>query len=359
MVIKRPVQINKFTFRALLKRALFKLQLIMRIFLFSVLVFLASCNSQSNDNEILKSKKLKVSDSILFPTEFVLFDNLLIISDYGDTDYFKLIDVKSDKVVKQFGRLGDGPCELKPNSILQKVNDSTLGVFDRQNFTYLEFPLENADSIFCQNETKKFDFNIQKLIKLDSEIYLGVGLYDGRYILTNSSNYSIDSVFIEYPFNNDLPISFEEKAMLFQGNFTNNLDKSRIAFATRSSPVLDILSFQNNEVELIKRIQGSTLPIFTSENSGEMVGASLGDHNVWGFLSITSSDSFIYGLYSGKKTKEEYQKSNLVYVYDWDGNIIKKIVLDQEVSDIVVDDSDDYLIGYLDDGKSNLYQFNL
>lgn len=359
MVIKWPVQINKFTFRALPRRALFKLQLIMRIFLFSVFVFLASCNSQSNDNEILKSKKLKVSDSILFPTEFVLFDNLLIISDYGDTDYFKLIDVKSDKVVKQFGRLGDGPCELKPNSILQKVNDSTLGVFDRQNFTYLEFPLDNADSIFCHNETKKFDFNIQKLIKLDSEIYLGVGLYDGRYILTNSSNYSIDSVFIEYPFNNDLPISFEEKAMLFQGNFTNNLDKSRIAFATRSSPVLDILSFEDNKIQLIKRIQGSNLPVFASENSGTMIGATLDNSNVWGFLSITSSDSYLYVLYSGKRTDEEYQISDVVMVYDWDGNLIKRITLDQEVSEIVVDGNDNYLIGYLDDGKSNLFQFNL
>mgnify|MGYP005748868677 CR=1 FL=1 len=330
-----------------------------RIILITSLVILASCKYQSEDYEVLQSKKLDISDSIMHSTELVFLGDLLVISDFGDVDYFKVIDVNSDRIVKRFGKLGEGPCELKPYSTIQKVNNFTLGVFDRQDFSYLEYSLDKVDSVFCQNETKKFDFNIQKLIKLNSEVFLGVGLYDGRYLLTNSVNYSIDSVFFEYPFNSELPITYEEKAMLFQGNFTNNLDNSRIAFATRSSPVLDILSFEDNKIRLIKRIQGSKLPVFASENSGTMIGATLDNSNLWGFLSITSSNSYLYVLYSGKRTDEDYQISDVVMVYDWDGNLIKRIKLDQEVSEIVVDGNDNYLIGYLDDGKSNLYQFNL
>lgn len=358
MVRKRPVQINKFNFRAPNRELFYKTLTMKNIIFFIGFIFFASCKDHSEDLEVLKSNRLDVSNSILNPTEFVFLGDLLVISDFGDEEYFKAIDVNSDKIVKRFGKLGEGPCELKPNSIVQKVNNFTLGVFDRQDFSYLEYSLDKVDSIFCQKETKKFDFNIQKLLKLNSDVFLGVGLYDGRYILTNSSTYSIDSVFFDYPFNSELPISYEEKAMLFQGNFTNKLDNSRIAFATRSSPILDILSFEDNTIKLIKRIQGSKLPVFTSENSGTMIGATLDDSNEWGFLSITSSNSYIYVLYSGKRTDEEYQISDVVLVYDWDGNLIKKIILDQEVSEIAIDGDDKYLIGYLDDGKSNLYLFN-
>jgi hypothetical protein len=188
---------------------------------------------------------------------------------------------------------------------------------------------------------------------------LGAGLFDGRYVLTNSTNYSIDSIFLDYPFNDELPISFEEKAMLFQGNFTTNSKIQRVAFATRSSPALDILSFESSKIDVVKRVSGTTLPIFSSENTGQLIGATIDNSNVWGFLSITSSDSYLYVLYSGKRTDNEYQNSDIVLVYNWNGELVKRLKLDREVSNVAVDENDNYLMGYLDDGKANLFLFEL
>lgn len=324
-----------------------------------IILTLFSCKEDKEEFEVIKSKRLAVSDSIRSSIDFLFIRDLLILSDFGDSYYFKVVDIQSDQIIQKFGKLGEGPCEIKPYSNVQKIDDFTVGVFDLHNFKYLDFSINNIDSIFCQSETKNFDFNLQKLIKLKENLFLGAGLYEGRYILTNSTNYSIDSIFLDYPFNDELPISFEEKAMLFQGNFTTNSKLQRIAFATRSSPALDILSFESNKIDVVKRISGTTLPIFASENTGQLIGATLDNSNVWGYLSITSSNSYLYLLYSGKRTDDEYQKSDKVLVYNWNGDLVKRLKLDQEVSNVAVDENDNYLIGYLDDGKANLFLFEL
>lgn len=309
--------------------------------------------------EVVNSIRLKVSDSIGVSSDLLFIDDFLYISDFQGSNFFKIIDVRSDRVINSFGAIGDGPCEIKRYSNIQIVNDSTIGVFVRPDFRYVEFNFQNVDSIFCINETSNFDFGLQKLVKIGKNKFLGAGLYDGRYILTNNLNYEIDSVFMDYPFNKDIPISYEEKAMLFQGNFTYNPSKGFIAFATRSTKSLDILSIKKNEIKSVARISGDELPIFTSENSGNSVSASLSKDNIWGYLSITSSDSHIYVLYSGRKTFQDYNKSNIVLVIDWNGNLIRKISLDREVSEIAVNQNESILVGYVDDGNSNLILFNL
>jgi hypothetical protein len=51
--------------------------------------------------------------------------------------------------------------------------------------------------------------------------------------------------------------------------------------------------------------------------------------------------------------------SKTVLVYDWEGNPIKVLELDQELNLISVSQNDDYLVGYVDDGQANLYKYKL
>lgn len=329
------------------------------------LVFLAfSCNEKqetfdSFEIESLYSKRLNVSDSIRFSADLLFVNDFLVISDYDGLDFLKIIDVKSDKVIKSFGRKGEGPCEIQANSNIQKIGSSSVGVHVKPDLNYVEFNLENLDSIYCQNETTAFDYNFQKLVKLEEGRFFGSGIFEGRYALTNNQDYKIDSVFLEYPFQKDLSISFGEMAMLFQGNFTIQHQIQRLAFATMSSKALDIFSFEDNKIKVIKRFFGNELPVFTSLNDGVTVKAPLSGNNVWGYLSISSSNFNIYLLHSGRRTDDNYNKSNVVLVYDWDGNPVRRFELDQEVSIIAVDELGKKLVGYIDDGRSNFYVFDL
>lgn len=326
--------------------------------------FIISCSERQDTfdsfkSELIYSKRLNISDSIGFSADLLFVNDFLVVSEYEGLDYFKIIDIKSDIVVKKFGKIGEGPCEIKLHSNIQKVGTSSIGVYVRPDFNYVEYNLENLDSLYCHNETNEFDFNFQKLVNLDKGRFLGVGLFNGRYVLTNNKNYRIDSVFLDYPFDNELNISFEEKAMLFQGDFTIQPLIYRVAFATRSFEALDIFSFDGKEMEVINRISGNKLPAFSSENDGTTISANLSESNIWGYLSVSSSNSHIYLLYSGKRTDDDFQKSNIVLVYDWEGNPIREIVLDQEVSIIAVNETGKNLVGYLDDGRSNFYLFDL
>lgn len=326
--------------------------------------FIISCSEKKDTvdsfkSELIYSKRLNISDSIGFSADLLFVNDYLVVSEYEGLDYFKIINIKSDKVIKKFGKKGEGPCEIKLHSNIQKVGSSSIGVFVRPDFNYVEYNLENLDSLYCHSETKEFDFNFQKLVNLDKGLFLGVGLFNGRYVLTNSNDYKIDSVFLDYPFDKDLNISYEEKAMLFQGDFTIQPVINRVAFATRSIEALDIFSFDGKEMEVVKSISGNKLPVFSSSNDGVTISANLSESNIWGYLSVSSSNSHIYLLYSGKRTGDDFQKSKIVLVYDWEGNPIRKIELDQEVSTIAVNETGKYLIGYLDDGRSNFYLFDL
>jgi hypothetical protein len=81
--------------------------------------------------------------------------------------------------------------------------------------------------------------------------------------------------------------------------------------------------------------------------------------NKYGCLSTSVSDEFIYILFSGKTMKENAMYSKTVLVYDWEGNPIKVLELDQELNLISVSQNDDYLVGYADDGQANLYKYRL
>ncbi|MBG7631548.1 MAG: hypothetical protein IZT56_14115 [Bacteroidetes bacterium] len=73
------------------------------------------------------------------------------------------------------------------------------------------------------------------------------------------------------------------------------------------------------------------------------------------FVSGTVTDNYIYLIYSGasaKNTSEEnrfdWQYGKFIYVYDWEGNPVKKIILDRHI----------YAIGISDDDKT-LYSHDL
>ena len=65
------------------------------------------------------------------------------------------------------------------------------------------------------------------------------------------------------------------------------------------------------------------------------------------FLGGTTTNKYIYLLYSGKKFKEEKSfRGDQIFIYDWDLNPIKQITLDREVFQISVSRDDKTLYSY-------------
>ncbi|MBA7556081.1 hypothetical protein ES705_48779 [subsurface metagenome] len=65
------------------------------------------------------------------------------------------------------------------------------------------------------------------------------------------------------------------------------------------------------------------------------------------FVSGTVSDNYIYILYSGcLRDEENWSYGQSIYIYDWEGNPVKKIILDRSVYTIGVSEDDSRLYSY-------------
>ena len=61
--------------------------------LLSLVLITTSCKKDKEEFEVIKSRRLAVSDSISSSLDFLFIIDLLILSDFGDSDYFKVVDM--------------------------------------------------------------------------------------------------------------------------------------------------------------------------------------------------------------------------------------------------------------------------
>jgi len=82
------------------------------------------------------------------------------------------------------------------------------------------------------------------------------------------------------------------------------------------------------------------------------------------YLSVISDDRYIYALYYGNKVELEVQQNkepiiiHTIYVFDWDGNLVKKFDLDHSIREFCVDNKSHYIYG-MDLAGGGFYRYNV
>ncbi len=91
------------------------------LFCLGVFIFIQACSGspefrdplvEFHQNINLSSKKLKTSDSLFRAGNLILFQDFLFVHDDDLNFLNKVIDVNKDQVLKRFGKIGQGPCEM-------------------------------------------------------------------------------------------------------------------------------------------------------------------------------------------------------------------------------------------------------
>jgi hypothetical protein len=296
--------------------------------------------------------------------EMMLIDSLLIVSDPDRGFHFKVFDIKSEILVDQFGIIGDGPCEVQFPAALQRLvgKDKIIGINNRKKFAYSEYPLLKNEffSDSCLSFEGKYDFNYQKFVKFNDQQIVGTGLFSSRFAISDMSNQKVVSLFGNYPHQKDLPLySHNILAMAYQGELVVHPVNPWIVSTSRTSFNFDIVKFdeQANLEELIEKHYWA--PEFEGSDQGGMISATMKNSNRNGSLSVSVTKDHIYILFSGKTDKNGGNQGNQVLVYDWSGNPLRILNLDQHLELIAVDEAETFIIGYVDDGNPNIYKFIL
>ena len=340
------------------------------------LMLLSGCttsDSQSDEDHpygfsqmtALPSEKLASSTQINKASSLHLFGNYLFVYDWGQDYQYKVIDMSSDQVNREFAKNGEGPCEVgMPTSLNWVDKDKNLiGINDRRRFKMQRFDLNNLSEPGddnCQELAIKLNVNFQRVVQLDSMAFLGYGLFQGRYALQLMGSDEVIESTIGFPEDEDQQeVDYQALAMAYQGDLLKHPVEKKVVSTSTDAFSLDIIELKpDNEISLIKRIQ-HWAPDFEGA-SGEIISADMNPGNRHGSIGAAVSNDFIYILYSGKSNLDETAfQSDQVFVYDWEGNAIKILSLDHSVSSIAVDEADQMLVGFLDERDPVLLKYDL
>jgi hypothetical protein len=343
-----------------------------------LLLLLFNCNNGDANNRLqeksldtdkvhsLTAQKTNVNGKQVGRVMMMYFvgDNL-ILGDLPTNYLFKVYDSTQTSFF-EVCKVGEGPNEFKFPTFLQSyVEDDTLKIrsYNPNRGRCDEFDwnktLSQKKVLINNTSSIKFESPVQKLA--NAHALLSVGLFPKRYRVSDNKSLIIKE-FGEYPFKNDFPkVSSENLAMAFQGEFTVNSEGTKVAFATLSSTNIDFLDIQESTVSIVKQYN-VTKPSFQASSQPGEFSAAITTDNKMGFLDIQSDDKYVYALYSGKDLQKGVLKafeSDVMYVFDWSGNLISKFKLNMMISKFTIKKSQNQMFAFVDSAHPQIVLFNL
>jgi hypothetical protein len=318
------------------------------------------------EKDYVKGRRLSSSSALFKSNDLMIIENYLVVHDPDLQMIFKVIDITEDTFLTTFGPRGEGPCELSPLSFMNRygVDGKMLGIYNALNQSFQEYSFDDIiqikENLNCiQSSFKLKDYHLS-ITKLDSDYYLGYLMSEEPFSVIRNGN--IIRKLGNHPFRSLFPeVPAEVLTMAYQCRLIKHPTDSRILSTSQYSFNMELLKWDRSGNFEIYKSMHFWPPEFEFESGDQYeIKAPIKAENRFGNVSTTVSQNFIYVLYSDEPWNYQFpMKSKRVLVYDWDGNPIRVLELDQESSMIAVHEKDEFLIGYVDDGKANLFKFDL
>lgn len=155
------------------------------------------------------------------------------------------------------------------------------------------------------------------------------------------------------------------KMMAYQGVILTNNNLSKVAFLSSHGKIFDIYHINSPQEVDIVCSKREVIPDYEIDK-GQGYGVTHNDLTPY-YVDAYGTDKYIYVLYSGKKVKnrdvDSYisaKQSNDIYIYNWNGELLRVLNADTELISICVSGDDKHIIAtYHDhDGYTKLCRFN-
>lgn len=331
---------------------------IYRIFLIILVSCFSSCQNGTNNNlldlfteEYFLSSPLDFSieeDSLARIEGITCNNNDLIVYDVYDAHCFTLFDAISGKFITRFGTIGQGPDEI----LIGSYGELTNGNYYVFNDQLKRIWIFNTDSL--RNNIKKPQTNIQyniqesqftKLLPVTDSIFVGVGDYKKgtQIVVFDINNEVLDYGIDTYNFN-DASFNVYTRFLSNQGNFVKHPQYNKFVFSVNFSSNIDFFELKNNEIIPSKLLRlGNPLYEPIIEGGGTIFRAVPDEQAITGYIDLSAGNRYVYALYSEKRLYENWRKSKVVLVFDWEGNPIARLNIDREVYYIAVDEANNKL----------------
>lgn len=306
---------------------------------------------ERTENIILQEIKDFPHDSLGVPSQIYSFQDYVILLEEKLDLLFVSYQISSGEF-KRFQVKGRGPDELltvqQIGETLNRDEFCAWGLYGEKAFVYSA--KDNFSSIY-KREVVSENFTT---FCITPDYIIGTQAGKAKRFLQQKS----DSLFCE--FGQEIKIQQyppEIVSNFILGECMYQRKLKRFAFFSAFGDIFEIYDCQNTP-QLLKSFLG-VLPVLDDHFQPPTLSAQ----TKLGVLSTTSTDKYIFALYSDFMIKEfslnndKMRWVNKILVYDWDGNPVKIILTDRFIKAISYNRENNlvYCIGGVEDGCSIFY----
>ncbi|MDR0892280.1 MAG: TolB-like 6-bladed beta-propeller domain-containing protein [Mediterranea sp.] len=277
------------------------------------------------------------------PLAIERFKELLFISDFQGDSLVWVYNLDKHKVVQRLAPRGEGPDNfLSPVQMI--IDGEQLLLHNRWHYTFREYALrQEGDTVHLINigNIMHLPRNVDKICPIASERFIATGWTDKRYQLLNDKGVTVDSLG-EYPsfLRGEKSAPTIAKCMKHQASLFYNRQKELLAVC--SSHVLELLDCKPRVPKVINTILLSSYG-YQWEGGGEStLNFEIGAANP----EICATTRYIYIVYdpnTPKMSNESLEDEKLpweIWIFDWTGKPIKRIITDKKIQCMYVNDDD-------------------
>lgn len=346
--------------------------------IYKIITLLLICNlicSCSKKNDIglvfpeeveLTASKLSISkDSLALIEGLQSNDSLLIIWDFHLGKSFTLYNTNTGYCYGRFGNIGQGPTEIPLGCggyICQnkyKVFNCVVGYIAQYDIDSLCANINEYPKVLSR-KTFTNDMFFTGIIPVNDSLHFGVGVYESKkqYVLFDNEGQTIDADVLIYNAFDDR-FNKTQKILSNQGRLAKAPDSNKYAFILNHSSNIDFIEVIDNKINVIKLLRERD-PLYVPMQRETTTAVYPDIDSSIGYIYVTAGNNFVYALYTDKK-ETEARSSNIVYVFDWNGNPVKKYKLAQEAYYITVNERNNQLYAAIreEDGGWDIISYEM
>ncbi|MBE6301301.1 MAG: hypothetical protein E7085_05530 [Parabacteroides distasonis] len=260
---------------------------------------------------------------------------------------------------------GSAPNESFYTSLMQKKDDSHFLVFDISKKRII-----TKDLLGNTTEEQNIEEHYPSVLETNGGY---VARNSGSRVINNRRFVSLNkkgefvNTFGEFPKKDRYSVEMadpQSRMMAYQGKMVYNPILNRMAFISFFGVIFEVYQLEENPY-MIKKYH-DVFPNYTVNSTSDYSSAVYKKGNIHGYIDLYATEHYIYALYSGKQMKSiseqafmDVMLSNAIFVYDWNGNCVCRLVADKPLLNICVSEDNQELIALGWEDDYYLYSFDM
>ncbi len=303
-------------------------------------------------------------DDILLgmPNKLALSGDIMAISDTKMDSLVHFVNVRDGKYIGKGCAYGQGPNEMSMITSLSPMGEHGYTVYEPNRRTLYRMYPDGANGrieTLFHNGRDSVHFH-REVHPLTDGNYVATGFYRSSQFCLLDSLGNVCRTFGEYSFRDEQEREVPEivKSQVYQAAMTVAPSATHLlAYCLLG----DILSFYKVEkgVPVLQETRCLSFPEYKYDGENYL-GAS--QENKLAYLDATSTDDYIFLLYSGRSIREEGMKAfagNTVCVYNWNAEKVAELKSDMDLKCLSLSPDGAVVYAIAIDGNPVLMKFSL